>query len=441
MKKTFILLLLVFNGLFAQKNEAQQASVINSDIDNFWFVYETINATEDRSEQNQILQELFIDKGSPGLFAIIEARDYTKSEYLDYILNYPKFWNSIRKNTLKSADFTKDLNKGIDKLRAIYPELKPAQIYFTIGAFRTGGTTLDGMVLIGSELAMGDQNTDTSEFPEEVQKARRTYYDSNPIDDIVLLNVHEYVHTQQNPLVHNLLSQCLYEGVAEFVSVTAMDQPSSAPAVQFGKDNSTAVFKKFEEEIFKMNNTSDWLWSLPENDFNIRDLGYYIGYEICERNYNMAKDKKQAIKEMIELDFTNEAQIEKFVDGTKVLSKPLEDLYQDFQAKRPTVQNVKIDADKNENGEISPGSNVKVSLDFSTVMHTKSTNFELGPLGLDVLLRVKNVIGFSNDAKTFNFEVDLEADKHYQLTVGGGFRTPDGIRLIPYLIEFRTAKE
>jgi uncharacterized protein YjaZ len=29
------------------------------------------------------------------------------------------------------------------------------------------------------------------------------------------------------------------------------------------------------------------------------DLGYYVGYKICEAYYNQAKDKKQAVKDIL----------------------------------------------------------------------------------------------------------------------------------------------
>ena len=36
------------------------------------------------------------------------------------------------------------------------------------------------------------------------------------------------------------------------------------------------------------------------------DLGYYIGYKICESYYQSAKDKKQAIKDILEIKDFNQ---------------------------------------------------------------------------------------------------------------------------------------
>lgn len=431
MKFLPILILLFSINAFSQK-------IITSDIDNFWNAYDKIHSTKDTLLQKKYLEDLFLNKGTPGLKAIMEVRNYTPQEYLNAINNYPKFWNSIRKNTLKADKFNLELNEGIEKLRKIYPELKPAKIYFTIGVFRTSGTTLDNIVLIGSEYAMGDKNAVTDEFPENVKTDRQNLFDTNPIENLVLLNVHEYVHTQQKPQAHNLLSEVLREGVAEFVSVQAMGIPSSAPAIDYGKQNDE-VRKKFEQEMFFGHNMDEWLWSnANENDFGVRDLGYYIGYQICELYYNNANDKQTAIKKMIELDYTNESEIEEFVNSTKFFSASLEELYQQFEAKRPTV--VGMSPFENNDNSVYPNT-TQITIQFSEPMDTNVTNFELGPLGIEALCRIKKVVGFSEDRKSITLELEpLQPNKRYQIVVDWGFRNLEKVPLKSYLIDFTTSK-
>lgn len=246
--KNFILSSVTAYFFFSFCVNAQK--VFTSDVDNFWTAYDKITQTKDSVLQYKYLNDDYLSKGTEGLKLIREARNYTDKDYINTINSYPKFWNSVRKNTLKSKNLSKDLNKGINKLRLIYPELKPANIYFTIGALRTGGTYRNGHVLIGSEIAMTDKKTITDEFPENQRNARRLFFDSEPINDLVLLNVHEYVHTQQKPFVDNLLSYVIHEGIAEFVSTKAMNVPSAAPAIAYGKKNNEKVRARFEQEIF-----------------------------------------------------------------------------------------------------------------------------------------------------------------------------------------------
>ena len=209
MKKYLILLLLGFTNLYSQNSE----NVITSDIDNFWLAFDKIKSTKDTLKQAEYITKLFIEKGTPGLKALMEVRDYNSKSYLDAINNYPLFWNSIRENTKKSKELSFEIKSEIEKIKAIYPELKPAKIYFTIGALLSNGTTLNGNVLIGSELALADTNTNISELPPNLSHLK-PFFKSSPIESVVFLNIHEYVHTQQKTTIgNNLLSQCVLEGV------------------------------------------------------------------------------------------------------------------------------------------------------------------------------------------------------------------------------------
>jgi hypothetical protein len=67
-------------------------------------------------------------------------------------------------------------------------------MYFTVGGLRSGGTTIDDMVLIGSEIATGNASTDVSEFPN---KWLEGVFKNQKADNIIPLNIHEYVHTSK----------------------------------------------------------------------------------------------------------------------------------------------------------------------------------------------------------------------------------------------------
>jgi hypothetical protein len=122
------------------------------------------------------------------------------------------------------------LSSGSKNSARIYPELRPADIYFTIGVFRSGGTTSGSDILIGSEIVFADENL---------------------MKNLVFTNVHEYVHTQQKSNVtENLLDQSVMEGVAEFVTVKALEAPSFAPAVSYGKSNESRVKNAFAAQMF-----------------------------------------------------------------------------------------------------------------------------------------------------------------------------------------------
>jgi len=244
---------------------------MTTDIRNFWNAYDKIATTKDSSQQYHYLNTLFIEKGTPGLKAMMNARRYTAKSYIDAINEYPRFWNSVRANTLRVDRFGKAIAANVRKLKRIYPELQPAQIYFTIGALKSGGTTQGKMILIGSELTLAGENTVTEELP-----------------------------------------------------------PAYASTV------------------------------------------------------------------------------------------------------------VSVQPFKNNTDNVSPAEK-QITIEFSVAMDKGYRNFELGPLGKDNLLKIKKVVGFSDDGRLFTFEAELLPDRQYQLVIGSGFRSRDGAQLKPYLIDFKTA--
>ncbi|MGI9034516.1 MAG: Ig-like domain-containing protein [Pyrinomonadaceae bacterium] len=429
-----VLNFLLLTGLFAQNTQ----NIVTTDIDNFWSAYDKIITTKDNAEQLEYLNKLFIEKGTLGLKGIMQAREYTPQEYVDAINKYPLFWKSIRENTLKAKSFAKEIEIGISRLKKLYPELKPANIYFTIGVLRTGGTTIGNNVLIGSEISLADENTDISELPENFNNLK-TYFKSNPINGIVFANVHEFVHTQQKTTVcDNLLGQSVMEGVAEFLATKALETPSGSPAIAYGKSNEPKIKNAFAGEMFNPF-YGFWLYSNAQNEFNTRDLGYYVGYTIAEKFYEKAKDKKLAVKEMIELDYNNPVLLAKYVDKSGYFPKSIKKYAKEFEKNRPRVINIK--PFKNGDKKVSPNI-TELTVEFSKEMNKNFRNFEFGQLGKDASLKIKRVIGFSGDGKSISIEIEpLQANKHYQIVIGGGFRDKAGISLKPYLIDFTTANK
>ncbi len=434
------LVTIIFLVCFVGGSQAQPANekfIYTTDVTNFWSAYDHIISTKSEALKNKYIDSLFVQKGTEGLKALMSVRNLTSKDYLSAIESYPEFWNSIRNNTLEADKFRVELERGIAKLRNIYPSLKPGRIYFAIGALRTNGTTLNNLVLIGSELAMSDKNTVSTEFPIEDRIARKLYFESNPIDNLVLLNLHEYVHTQQKPIVHNLLSQVLYEGVAEFVSVKALDVPSAIPAIAFGKKNHKSIISKFEDEMFYTVNRNKWLWSNAPNDFGVRDLGYYIGYRISELYFEQSEDKEQAIYTLVNLDYSNDSEIKHFVNNTKIFSAPLDTLYQSFEKKRPTVIDIK--QFKNHSDKVDPKIN-QITLEFSVPLNGHNTGLDYGPSGAKFFPQVSSTDRiWGKDLKTWTIKVNLEPGKHYQFLIDENFRDNYGIPLKPLIVEFKTA--
>lgn len=72
------------------------------------------------------------------------------------------------------------------------------------------------------------------------------------------------------------------------------------------------VWKVFKQDMFTQAND---LWvSTGENPvLPARDLGYFVGYSICKSYYTKATDKKQAIIDIIELDYSSKDAVKNFL--------------------------------------------------------------------------------------------------------------------------------
>ncbi|PHR24536.1 MAG: hypothetical protein COA38_16410 [Fluviicola sp.] len=443
MRNGFLVTLLIFalfgcDSVIDKSNDVDKTNkyIVTSDIDNFWNAYDKITSTKDTIQQVKFLKELFLDKASEGQKGMITARNYTEQEYISSIINSSEFWKSIRKDTYQAKTLSKELELGIEKLSSIYPELKPAKIYFTIGVLRSNGTTLDNSVLIGSELAFANKNTPTEEFPEYLSHLR-SFFDSEPSENIVFLNIHEYVHTQQKTTIgDNLLAQTVLEGVAEFVAEKALNIESPNPQIKFGRGNDAKIKAKFKVEMFSPY-VYNWIWNSTDNEFGMRDLAYYVGYRICENYYNIATDKEKAIRDMIQLDYNNESELMEFVEKSGYFSKPLNTYKEKFESSRPSVLGLGVIQNKSINVKTNINT---LTISFSQEMDSLNRGFELGSLGEDNVIRISDYIGFSDDGKSVSFKIeDLAPSKKYQIIVSSRFCNTDGVPLIPYLIEFQTA--
>jgi len=415
MKKTLILTLAICfsitHGIFAQ----QAVQLITTDIDHFWNAYDKIVSTTDTAAQYGYLNQLFIEKATPGQLAMIKARNYTPKQYLEVIHSKQSYFNSIRKNTLKAKDYASATAKKTERFKQIYPALRPAKIYFTVGAFRSGGTTKGNMVLIGSEIAMADEH----------------------LADLVATNVHEYVHTQQKSTMgENLLAQSVMEGVAEFVAEQVMGKSNPLPAFSYGKAHADTVRRVFGTQMFS-SGTGFWLYSDAENQFGVRDLGYYVGYAIAQAYHQKATNKIQAVKEMIELDILDSTALEAYVDKSGYFADSVKLLKAAYENNRPQV----ISAVPLKTGTLDGLTTFSFTVNFSKPMDTRFRSFELGPLGEGNLMRVKTFKGFAADGKSAELVVAIKPGNHYQLVIGDGFRDQNGLRLKPYLIDFKPLDE
>lgn len=424
----FFLTLSLSLSSLAQKDR----KVFTSDIDNFWIAFDSIQSTKDSLQQIGFIQKLYIDKGSKGLKAFMEARDYTAKLWVELIRKYPKFWNSIRPNTLTVKSYAAEIEQSIKKLKDLYPGLKEAKIYFTVGGLRSGGTTMDDMVLIGSEIATGNASTDVSEFPNNWLEG---IFKNQQADNLVALNIHEYVHTQQKGNPKDLLGQAIKEGACDFIMELVTGKLLQNNYIVYGRQHAADLKERFKLEMFTTA-YSNWLYN-GSNARNVADLGYYMGYVICKTYYENSSDKKTAIKEIIELNYSNSDAVENFLKRSKYYTGPIPktELIHAFEEKRPYV--LRIEPFANGDSLVNPGIK-ELRIIFSSPMDKKGFSINNGKKGKDYS-PITGAVGFSDDGTFFTLNIDMKPDHEYEFIITDkSFRSAEGYPLTPYEVKFKT---
>ena len=278
------------------------------DIDHFWQAFDSVATTTDTIKQADFIQRLYVDKATPGLVAFMKMRNYNTRLYVRLINQLPEYWSSIRSNTLSIKKQEAAISKSIRSFKKLYPEMRPAKMYFTIGGMRSGGTVTDDMVLVGAEIATADKNTNATALDNWLKNV----FASQQATNLVTLNVHEYVHTQQKPRDEpSLLAQSIVEGSADFIAELVTRQKADNSYTIYGRAHEQELKEKFKEEMFTKN-TANWLYNGTKNPN--ADLGYFMGYAICTAYYQNHADKMMAIKKIIELDYSKEEEVAEFLN-------------------------------------------------------------------------------------------------------------------------------
>ena len=285
--------------LFAQV----PTKIFTSDIDNFWIAYDSVHTTTDTLKQAEFIQHLYLNKATDGLKDFMVARQHTAKRHLKNILRYPKFWVSLKSHTLQIKHQAIEIENAMLRFKKLYGNFKRPGIYFTIGCLNSGGTTSDDKILIGAEIAASDSTVDASELGAWLQGV----FKNNK--DVIYLVCHESGHTQQKQdagdSTSTLLGFCIREGACDFIAELLLQKPVTMPYIIYGKANEGALWKKFQTEMYGQE-TKNWLYNGNDAPGGNADLGYFMGYTICKAYYKNAKNKEQALKDIIELEYKKE---------------------------------------------------------------------------------------------------------------------------------------
>jgi hypothetical protein len=307
MKTKFLVIL----TLISLTKSIGQTIFHTEDITNFYTAFDSVQKTNDKKLQIDFIQKLYLEKNGVGINYMIdnsvENRKTIAEDWLNMMINTKENLLRIRPYFKNLESQKKILESKFLEFKSIYPAFKDGEVYFEMGLGMFGGRPFKNNLIIGSEM-----------------------YANKSDDWAVYVVLHEYVHTLQKMTYNSLLAQTINEGAADFIAEIVYKknlwQRFPDGYIDFGYKNEKQIWNEYKKYIASNEKGKffDWLYGqkgITINDIQMKDLGYFMGYKFCKSYYENAVDKKQAIKEIIEIDLSTDENAKAFLLKSKYATK------------------------------------------------------------------------------------------------------------------------
>ena len=269
----------------ARPNAAPLVEIRTSDVDLFFRIYDASGGAPNADA----LQHDYIDAGSDGVRQFVPNRIKSADALAKTIAGNPQVYNNARACMAALPAVRARLATVFKKMAAIDANAIFPPVTVLIGRNNSGGTTGESGVLIGLEVV-----------------CRSDWLQPNIEDRLVHLIAHEYAHVQQFPQggedagPDTVLKQSLVEGGAELIAELTSGEASESHLQRWTKGREREIGKAFLEDV-DSTDLKTWLYNGVGTPEKPGDLGYWLGYTIAKSYYSHAKDKRAAMKALLEL--------------------------------------------------------------------------------------------------------------------------------------------
>lgn len=263
--------------------EAHHPQVQIDDVQRFYQLYDR---TDGRPTTEQ-LQSAYLDNGSTGLRQFMQSRIGNADKLAAAMAGSPEVYRAARECAKTLPAVRRQLGDVFARLAALYPPTTFPPVTVVIGRNTTGGTTTASGVVIGLETI-----------------CRANWMNPDITARLVHLIAHEYVHVQQPaaqldpPPGASLLFQSLVEGGAEFVGERISGQVANVQLQRWTSGHECDIERRFLAQAAGTD-ISSWLYNGAGTPDRPGDLGYWVGYRIASAYYAQARDKHQAIANLL----------------------------------------------------------------------------------------------------------------------------------------------
>ena len=259
---------------------------ITTDASRFYALYDSTGGKPSVAQLAGYLAE-----GSTGLGELAKARRVTPERMAEAIASQPGVAQG--RSCLAELPAVKQrLVQVFGKLQAIYPQAAFPPVTLAVGRGRPVGLTSKSGVIIGLEaLCAAD------------------FMNPNVQDRFVHVIAHEYVHIQQTGLNDfepgdphaTVLRVSLGEGIAEFIAELISGNVGNSRHAAWTRGREVHIESAFALDV-DSTDLSPWLYNYKPGSQEPYDLGYWVGYRIAKAYYLQARDKRDAVRALIQQD-------------------------------------------------------------------------------------------------------------------------------------------
>lgn len=263
---------------------AAAQTVHTEDVELFYKIYEAANGRPSAEQ----LQRDYLDAGSAGLKQFAKLRNITGARIADNLTKHPTVYANAKRCLAVLPRIRQRTETALRTLIDLYPEARLPPITIAVGRGKPVGV---GSPATGLQIGL--------------EALCATEWLNPDIEDrFVNVIAHEYAHVQQREeLVDKkqltVLEGSLMEGAAEFVA-ELMD----AEAAAYSRFTSMTAGREHELEtafLADLDKTDISKWLYNGTMEKPGDLGYWIGYRIVKSYYRGASDKRQAVRDILEM--------------------------------------------------------------------------------------------------------------------------------------------
>jgi len=253
------------------------------DVERFYKIYDSANG-HPTSEQ---FQRDYIDAGSEGLHTLAKLRNVTGARIADTLAKNPQIYANAKRCMVVLPRVKERLQVALDTLGRLYPEARFPPVTIAVSRGKPAGIGYpDSGIQIGLEAVCAAD-----------------FMNPNIEDRFVQLISHEYAHVQQAAALAGredltVLERSLVEGVAELVGELICSMAGQAHFTELTKGREKEIETAFVADQGKTDLSA---WFDNSKLEKPGDLGYWVGRRIAKSYYQHASDKRQALRDAIQM--------------------------------------------------------------------------------------------------------------------------------------------